>query len=236
MSAVAFVQARMASTRLPGKMLLPIAGRPLVEWVLRRVALATRLSGVVLLTSIARVDDGLARHAEALGFVVRRGSETDVLSRFVDAAAAFPADHYVRVCGDSPFVCATEIDRLVGFHEGGAYDYTFNHVPKLGNGYADGFGAEIMSRDCLERVSAAPDLTAHDREHVTQYIWRHRDAFAVGVLKAPQEVRYPDLRFDVDTRTDFEAMARLGGAVRLESPAGEIIRTYLDLTSRDAHL
>ena len=110
---VALVQARLGSTRLPGKMLLPLHGVPLMDWVLRRISGAKFLDAVVLATTSEPRDDALAGHVAALGFPVFRGPENDVLERFRQAGLWAGASHVVRVCADNPLIWGGEIDRLV---------------------------------------------------------------------------------------------------------------------------
>lgn len=110
---VALVQARLGSTRLPGKMLMPLHGLPLMDWVLRRVSRAKLLDAVVLATTTELRDDALAGHVTALGFPVFRGPENDVLERFRQAGLWAGASHVVRVCADNPLIWGGEIDRLI---------------------------------------------------------------------------------------------------------------------------
>jgi spore coat polysaccharide biosynthesis protein SpsF len=218
---VAVVQARMGSQRFPGKMLAPLGGRPVLEWVLRRVLMAHEIDIVVLATSVDQANDGLAAAADTLGVRVVRGDEHDVLSRFVEAAQTTGASWIVRVCADNPFVDPAEIDRLVRFGRTSSVDYTFNHVNRLGNRYADGFGAEMVRADVLSEVGReAHDPT--DREHVTTFLWRQPDRYRVATVPAPLALQFPELRFDVDTPADLvrlEAFAPLG----LRATAAEVV-------------
>ena len=114
---IAIVQARMGSSRLPGKMMMDLAGEPLLHWVLSRVKKAKLLDSIILATSDGAIDDQLVELAQKLNVPVFRGSETDVLGRFLEAANVSKADHVVRVCGDNPLIAPEEIDRLVEFFE-----------------------------------------------------------------------------------------------------------------------
>lgn len=204
---VAVVQARMGSIRFPGKMAARLGSHRLIDWVLDRVHQATRVDAVVLATSAAPANDELASAATARGMHVVRGDEHDVLSRFITAADQTGAAWIVRVCADNPFIDGREIDRLVAFTVDGSARYTFNHLNRMDNGYADGFGAEMIRADALREV-ARDTHGASDREHVTAYVWKHPDRFAIATLPAPAALRRPELRFDIDTPEDLERLQR----------------------------
>ncbi|OYU71783.1 MAG: hypothetical protein CFE45_42280 [Burkholderiales bacterium PBB5] len=125
---VAIVQARMGSTRFPGKMLAPLGGRPLLEWVLRRVQSARLVDAVVLATTDLQRDKPLVDLARNLGVATFTGSESDVLGRFAAASAQHRADVVVRVCADNPFVDGAEIDRLLAFFAVQDVDYAWDHA------------------------------------------------------------------------------------------------------------
>jgi len=224
MTVVAIIQARMGSSRFPGKMLSPLGPHPILEWVLRRVKQARTLDKVVLATSDRAADEGLADLARANGVTVFRGSETDVLGRFVGAAKEAGASVVVRICADNPFVDPGEIDRLVTFFAGSSCDYACNHQDRLGSRYADGFGAEILSASLLESVAAKATEARH-REHVTVYLWEHASEYKLCAVAAPAELAFPELHFDIDTPGDLATLEPLVGvAVAVETPAADIIR------------
>lgn len=209
---VILVQARMGSTRLPGKMLMPLAGKPLLAWVLEG-ALAARLAGqVVLCTSEGAENDPLAELAQGLGVAVFRGSEDDVLGRFIAAGRLHDAEWVVRVCGDNPFVNGAEIDRLIAFFAGHACDYACNHVPRSGNNYPDGLGAEITTLALLEEA-ARQSADPQDREHVTRHLVAHPERYRQGLPPAPPEIAFPQVKLDIDTPEDYQRMERLALAL-----------------------
>lgn len=221
---VAIIQARMGSHRFPGKMLARLGGMPLLEWVVRRLLRATTLTQVVLATSDRASDDALAERATRLGVAVFRGSEADVLGRFVGAAKMAGADNVVRICADNPFIDPVEVDRLVRHFVDCPCDYACNHQDRLGSNYADGFGAEILSSELLEKISAKAVEPRH-REHATLYLWDHASEYKLTTVAAPAELAFPGLRFDVDSPADLaklEALVLAG--VAIETPACEIIR------------
>jgi spore coat polysaccharide biosynthesis protein SpsF len=220
---VAIVQARMGSKRLPGKMLLQLGGLPVLEWVLRRLARAQMVDRLVLATSDQPSDALLAIVAERCGVPALRGNEQDVLGRFVVAATQARADVVVRVCADNPFIDPNEIDRLVAAFDPVRSDYLCNHRDRLGSGYADGFGGEILSASLLSLLAQKAREPCH-REHVTLYLWDHAESYRLNALKAPAELARPTMRFDLDDAEDYSYLTSLVAAgANLASTASEII-------------
>lgn len=210
MTIVAIVQARMASSRLPGKSLTMLAGRPLIDHVVTRVAAARRVDRVVLATSEASSDDRLARHArEVLGMAVFRGSESDVLNRVAGAAIAFGASAAVRVTGDDPLKDPGIIDRVVAAHASDpAIAYACNNNPPS---FPEGLDVEVVSTEAL----AAADAEANDpfeREHVTPFVRNRPERFPQTNVHAGRALSHH--RWTLDTSQDvqfFEAVFDLLG-------------------------
>jgi spore coat polysaccharide biosynthesis protein SpsF len=224
---VVIIQARFGSKRLPGKMIANLGGISVLEWVLRRVKSATKVDDIVLATSDHSRDDKVVKFACSNAVKVYRGSEYDVLSRFIEASIYLQADVVVRICADNPFVDPDEIDRLIEFFKLNDCDYASNHLDWLQSGYADGFGAEIMYTSILQKVK---DLIVepHYREHVTLFIREHPELFEVKALKAPEAIAYPKLRFDLDTSQDLNYLKRLvSNGVNVNSKAKEIVSIAL---------
>lgn len=216
----------MGSQRFPSKMMAELAGVPLIDWVLERVVAASRIDAVVLATSRASANDPLEAAAAAHGAITVRGDEEDVLSRFVEAALVSNADWIVRVCADNPFIDPAELDRLVDFALAARPDYAFNHQERMNNGYPDGFGAEIMSREALERIAAAASDPG-SREHVTSYLWEHPEDFRIVTFAAPPALAYPSLRFDIDHPEDLARLEPLAARVGKRGTAAEFVRAEL---------
>jgi len=225
----AIIQARTGSSRLPNKMLAPLGGAPLIDWVLRRVSRAKEIDDVILATSTLTRDDPLAERAGILGVSVFRGSEEDVLGRFVGAGAQAGATEVVRICADNPFIAPEEIDRLVRFFRENPCDYACNHQERLGNGYPDGFGAEILPYETLRTIASFAIERPH-REHVTLYVWDHPETYTIAAVPAPATIAYPFLRFDIDTREDLDRIARFIEQYRIEmtTDVETIVRAGLD--------
>ena len=155
MKTVIVIQARLGSSRLPCKTLLNLRGLPVIDWVVERCGRSELADDLVVALPDTRRDEVLARHLQARGVNIFRGSEQDVLSRMHGAAAAHGADLVVRVCADNPLIWGGEIDNLIRFYlrenAAGNCDYAYNHIPR-NNLYPDGLGAEIVSFGLLSLI------------------------------------------------------------------------------------
>jgi spore coat polysaccharide biosynthesis protein SpsF len=192
------IQARMGSTRLPGKVLMPIAGKALLDHVLGRLSLLVYPVKVVVATSDLLQDDAIVRHCQSIGVAVFRGSETDVLDRYYECACENRFEHVVRLTADNPFTDMEALQRLIEQHLTLRNDYThsFGSMPL-------GVGAEIFTFDALEKSVLAGHAPNH-REHVNEYIQENPDIFRIGVLEIPAAKCRPDLRLTVDTEDDYQ--------------------------------
>ena len=195
---VAIIQARMGSTRLPGKTMMDLAGTPLLDRLLRQLAGASSLDEIVIATSVDPADDVIEQFATKRGFCVVRGSEQDVLSRYILAADVSDAGIIVRLTADCPLHSPDTIDEVVqAFLEGGV-DYACNTNPYT---RPDGQDVEVFSRDLLIRTSVAAE-DALDREHVTPWMRRSTNTARLDVLHHPPH--QPLLRWSVDYPDDLE--------------------------------
>jgi spore coat polysaccharide biosynthesis protein SpsF len=214
-SVVAIIQARMASTRLPGKVLRPLAGRPMLAQIVDRVRACPAVANVVVATSDRDVDEPIRQLCAADAIDCFAGSEQDVLDRFYRAAARFDGDPLIRITADCPLVDPPLLTKLVARFAEGLYDHvgvaTGAGALFLGQGrYPDGLDAECFSRAALERAWREA-TSPPDREHVTPFIWRQTDLFRIGQLTSP--VDYSRLRWTVDNEADFALIARIYGAL-----------------------
>lgn len=224
---IALVQARMGSTRFPGKMLAPLGGRTLLEWVLLRAGRSRLVNKVLLATTDLERDNELIRIAESLGVEVYRGSEQDVLERFVLAGKKYNANLIVRICADNPFLDPEEIDRLISFYRNNKCDYACNHRAQLGSQYSDGFGAEILSLKLMVEI-ADRTIEKRHREHVTSFLLENPANYAIKAVPAPFGLNKPELRFDIDTLGDYEYIkSLLNKGVHIKMSAREIISLAL---------
>ena len=165
---VAIIQARMTSTRLPGKVLADVGGKPMLARVLERVRAAKSLDATVVATTTNAADDPVAALAESLGVTSYRGDEMDVLGRYVGAAHAADAGTVIRLTADCPMIDPGVIDQAVAMFAQGHWQYVSNCMKRT---YPDGLDTEVFSRALLEQVDASVS-DAFLREHVTTYIRR----------------------------------------------------------------
>lgn len=223
---IAIIQARMGSSRFPGKMVAKLGSYAVIEWVLWRVKRAKMLGKVVLATSDLPQDDVLVKIADQYDVSTYRGSETDVLKRFVNAASEYEAETIIRVCADNPFIDPNEIDRLVKFFVSKNCNYAFNHQSRLNSKYADGFGAEIFSFKVLNKINKLAQDPRH-REHITLYLWEADHPFIMMPVPAPKYLSYPHLCFDIDLPEDKDKMDLIvNNGATIESSAEQIINIY----------
>lgn len=207
------VQARVSSTRLPGKVLAPILGKPMLARQVERVLRATTLDKLVIATSTDPSDDALTTVCDSAGVAYFRGSLHDVLDRFHGAALAYGADHVVRLTGDCPLADPDVIDDVVRLHLAGAYDYTSNVYPPT---FPDGIDVEVMTVGALETAWREADRTAL-REHVTLLFHEAPERFRVGNL-----LHDPDLsalRWTVDEPEDFALVTAVYEDLYSRTPA-----------------
>ncbi|WP_044558467.1 cytidylyltransferase domain-containing protein [Azospirillum sp. B4] len=206
---VCITQARMGSTRLPGKVLLPVAGKPLLAHQVERLRRATLVDEVVVATSDGANDDPISALCQHLGVACFRGSELDVLDRFCRAALAHRADVAVRVTGDCPLIDPGLIDQLLALFL--AADPPLDHASVDIGHYPRGLDAEAISMAALQ--TAWKEATApFEREHVTPFIYRRPDRFRLGALPppaGPAPVEMGPQRWCVDTVEDFQLVRRL---------------------------
>ncbi len=210
---LALLQARTGSTRLPGKVLLPILGRPMIERQIERLRRSRRIERFLVATSTHAEDDALAALCGRIGVPCFRGSLDDVLDRFYQAAKAHGAKHILRLTGDCPLADPLEIDRLVDFYFEGRFDYASNCLEPS---FPDGLDAEIFSYETLERAWREARLPS-EREHVTLYIVTHGEKFRLGSLRAARDLSH--LRWTVDEPEDYEFVRRVYETLYPKNPA-----------------
>ena len=211
MSLTAIIQARMGSSRLPGKVLRPLAGAPMLARSVERVRACPGVAAVVVATSTRDGDEPIRALCATTGIACFAGSEQDVLDRFYQAAVEHHGDPLIRITADCPLVDPSLLSRLITFFRDGSYDHagvaTGAGALFLGGGrYPDGLDAECVSFAALERAWREATSTP-DREHVTPYIWRHKDLFRCGQLASP--VDYSQLRWTVDNEADLALVGRI---------------------------
>jgi spore coat polysaccharide biosynthesis protein SpsF len=224
------VSARMASHRYPGKALVPLAGRPLLDVLLERMRAARGVDGLVLATSVNAENDPLAECADRLGVPVFRGDEDDVLRRHLDCARQVGAAHVVRVTGDNPLTDLETLERLVARHRAEGADYTY--VP--GDALLMGILPEVIATAALARAWERGE-PRHRSELVTLYLKEHPDEFRIVTESLPEGLYRPELRLTVDEAEDVALMQAIFD--RLAAP-GTIVSTRqaLGLLEREPEL
>jgi len=200
---VVLIQARFGSSRLPGKVLLSLAGRPVLGHVVERCRAAPGVGRVVVATTEAAEDDAVAACAAEHGADAFRGSSDDVLGRFAAAAAAFPAEHYVRITADCPLADPRVVGAVLAAHVAGGRDYTYNDVPV---GFPRGYDVEVV-RSIVLAWLAASCRDAASREHVTPYLRDHAADFDVAVVAGEERADYSAWRLVLDEAADYELLA-----------------------------
>ena len=203
---VAMIQARMSSTRLPGKVLRPMAGKPMIQWVIEAAQGAETADDVVVVTSAERSDQELFRFAGQYANVFA-GDLDDVLDRYYRAALYYRASHIVRLTGDCPMLPSGVIDDTIRHHLRGGYDYTAN-FDNTQDGErivgTDGLDVEVFTAETLLRATKLA-TNDYEMEHVTP-LMRTGDLFRRGVF-----LDYPmaNDKISVDTESDFERVERV---------------------------
>jgi spore coat polysaccharide biosynthesis protein SpsF len=199
---VAIVQARINSTRLPGKVLLDLAGKPILAHMIERLRRSRRIEKILVATTTGDRDDPIALLCTSLGAECFRGSEIDVLNRYYRAAIHAGASTIIRLTSDCPLIDPEIVDAAVALHETSKpkADYV------VSEGFPHGFDVEVFTFDALER-SWREDHDAATREHVTPYIIRHPDVFRIVRLICPDSL--PPLRLTVDTLDDYNLVFKI---------------------------
>jgi spore coat polysaccharide biosynthesis protein SpsF (cytidylyltransferase family) len=221
MNPVAIIQARCGSKRLPGKVLKPLAGQTVLYYVVRRCQLSRSLAEVIVATTQERADDAIESYCRELAVPVFRGSQEDVLLRYVEAAAWSHADPIVRITSDCPLIEPAVIDAVVQSYADTPADYAFIR------GYPRGAGdAEVMTLPALQRSLAETEPgNIGYREHVMTYLTDHPEKFRLQITDAPAKMRDLDLRLCVDQAEDLAVAQAICGhfAPRIDFRLEEVV-------------
>jgi spore coat polysaccharide biosynthesis protein SpsF len=243
MKIVAVVQARLGSTRLPGKVLLPLGGRPLLERMLERVQAAHLIDEAVVATTTFATDEPIREVARDARVRCVSGHPTDLVDRHLEAARATGADVVVKIPSDCPLVDPRVIDAVVGFfrRHGGRHDLVSNLLPPT---WPDGNDVEVVRRDALEAAWREADRP-FEREHTTPFIWDQPERFRLANVAASQWSR-PELprthRLTLDYAEDyrviravFEALHENGAAPFSVEDVVDFLDDHPDIQAINAH-
>ncbi len=219
--AIAIIQARLGSTRLPGKVLLDLAGEPMLARVVHRVRRARRVAEVVIATTTEPRDDALERLCTERRWLCFRGSETDVLDRYYQAALAHHAEVVVRITSDCPFIDPAVIDSALAGLDLQQSAYASNTLRRT---YPRGLDVEACTFAALE-TAHREDRNPAWREHVTQFIVRHPERF--GLTNLAHDTDHSALRWTVDTPEDFAFAEKVYAHFRRDDFAWEEVLPVL---------
>lgn len=215
MKTVAIIEARMTSTRLPGKIVLPILGKPMLELLVERLKRAKLLDQIVVATTQNTSDDGVEKLTHRIGVGCYRGSEDDVLDRVLRAAHANDADVIVEVTGDCPLIDPIVVDRVIQTYQTKNVDYVSNILKRT---YPRGMDIQVFSTAVLEKVARLTDDPI-DHEHVSLYIYEHPEIFSLFNVESDLPEKYWDIRLTVDMEEDFKLIKAIYELLYPKNPA-----------------
>lgn len=232
MKIVGVIAARMGSTRLPGKALMPILGKPMLEMMIDRVTRSKYLDDVIIATTIKPSDDELVSWAENYGIGYFRGSEEDVLGRISDAVLASEADVAVELLGDNPLVHADLIDDVIGFYKSNRYDYVVSattehkHTSLERAMFPIGIRVEVLSQVVLSRCGALAQEEYY-RENALSYIYHNPDIFSIGFYEAKgkwSNLNRPELHFAINYQENFDLVEEIFNICHPENENFDLLR------------
>lgn len=201
-----YVQARMGSTRLPGKILKPIMGKPLLHYLIERLREVTHADASVILTTTEPTDDVVVELCKKENIDCFRGPENDVLARYYNAAMERHPDVIVRLTADCPLLDPTLVDKIIGVYRNELPKWEYVSTGYIKRTYPRGLDVEVFSFDALERAHKQA-VDPAEREHVTLYMYRHPESFRLRSVEAP--VNMSNYRLTVDTPEDFELIEKI---------------------------
>jgi spore coat polysaccharide biosynthesis protein SpsF len=207
---IAIIQARMGSSRLPGKVLAEIQGKPMIAWVVERAGMANLLDAVIVATTVDANDDAVAELCETSGYPCVRGRAADVLYRYVQAAEMYHADIVVRLTGDCPLIDPGIIDTTIRafLDSDPPAIYASNRIVRT---FPIGLDVEVMAFEALKMANQEAKEPYH-REHVTPYFYEDTDRFPIVSVKADGD--YGHYRWTVDTPEDLKFVREIFSRVK----------------------
>ncbi len=206
MKSIAIIQARMGASRLPGKVLLPLGGSCVLDYIVSRCKAIPGLTDVIVATTTLERDDNIAAWCKERGVSVFRGDEIDVLSRFLEAALPYEADYILRVTADNPFFDYELASDLIAAAAAGSYE-----LIAFGEGSPHGSAVELISYKALQRIGHLANEPRH-REHVTIYAYEYPERFRMTRIELPEARRQPRLRITLDTEADYTLLQAIASA------------------------
>lgn len=202
---IACIEARMTSSRLPGKVLLKAAGKPMLEHLVNRLRVVPSLDGIMLATTINKTDDQLEEFSKEVGVSCYRGDENDVMNRVIGAADSMGADVIVEITGDCPIIDPQIVEQTIRTFMANQADYVSNaHI----RSYPDGMDTQVFSLETLKRSESMTEDVL-DHEHVTLHIRNHPEIFSQLHLVASPETHWPELGLTLDEFDDYELLKKI---------------------------
>jgi len=203
---LAVIQTRMTSTRLPGKVLMDIEGKPMLQRVVERVTACSEIDGVVVATTTNLEDDPVVELCKKLGYSFYRGNEADVLGRHIEAAEEFEGDLIVRICSDSPLIDPKLSAEMIAQYKKRRDRYAMGIINATSS-YPFGCNTQVFSLETLKRIDPLATKD-YERSHVTIYMEERPEEYPIFELKHPTE-NHSDIRVTVDTPEDMEFARQL---------------------------
>lgn len=234
----------MNSERLPGKVIKQILGKPMIINVLDRLKKSKYIDDIILATSISEKEEALVNTCKQYGYNVFRGSESDVLERYKEAADIYNKDEYgiiIRITGDCPLIDAAIVDNVVTNFICNNYDYIRLDVPET---FVRGFDVEVFSKASLEKTYCDVHKNSKDtseeeinmyKEHVTLYMYRNPEKFKIGYVKG-NEFYNKNYRLCVDTEDDFKLISEVYNHFKDEFVSSKDVIKFLDSNSKIASI
>ena len=198
---VATIEARMTSSRLPGKVLLELAGKPAVQQIVERLRRSRYVDEVVVATTDQPTDDPVAEMCGEIGCACFRGNEEDVLARVLGAARSVNGQLIVEITGDCPVIDWRHVDRLIEVFFTGEYDYVANVAGS--RPYPVGFEVQVFPTSVLAETDRLTQNPV-DHEHVSLYIYTHPERFRIHYVEAGPDLFHPEIEVTLDTREDYQ--------------------------------
>ncbi len=224
MKVVATIEARMGSSRLPGKPLLPILGRPTLEFLIERLKRVNRLDEIVVATTNNSRDDVLETLAHGLRVGCFRGSEEDVLGRVLGAAQTYQADVIVEITGDCTLIDPSVVQHCINEYFSSGVDYVAS------KNYVGGMNTQVFSTSVLNEVEQVTRDDPNSREHVSLPIYENTEKYNLHYVEAPEHYARPNIQIELDTQEDFLVIQSIIEALYPEKPDFNLddILSFLD--------
>tara|TARA_E500000331_G_C17085669_1_gene638847 strand:- start:69 stop:812 length:744 start_codon:yes stop_codon:yes gene_type:complete len=235
---VATIEARMTSSRLPGKVLMEVCGKPMLQHMIERLQRVPSLDGIVVATTGNDTDVPIVELAQRMGVGFFQGSEYDVLFRVLDAARAHDIDVIVEMTGDCPLIDPALVEDCIRGYQGSEVDYVSNVLERT---YPRGMDTQVFATEILADVANRTD-DPEDHEHVSIFIYSHPEIYSLKNMPGPPELTNPGLGLTLDTPEDLELIRRIFEILYPDNPnfsLANILAVLKDnpaLTELNAHV